>query len=277
MNAVSATSQCLRKEAVQDEPHLTLLSALVLVLAAMVTAACSSREAKEPVVAQQPVEQTVQVQEPVADLVEEPAAIQVVDDPEPVAEPPEEPAVVPPPEVATQIPEPEVPSANPVPGSCLILEEKFCDNGTMVRRWGYYLAMFRLPPGTLIFAPWSGKVKLGDFSSISRLPLVLIHLDANGNQVIDPEEVKLNIEGDLEILPGVVEHGVVYEGHGFIIAGDYLNVVQGEPIARMTDTGATVYEDFNLQVVVTRYNPAKDMFVPIRELTQELLPALSSN
>lgn len=231
------------------------------------------RVQETPAAVNVPVEQATQIQEPVAAVVEptptipEPATPTLVTIPEfPVAEPVTEPQV-------------EVPSAEPVPGSCLILEEKFCDNGTVVRIFGEPMLAFRLPPGTLLFAPWSGKVFLGGTSAINpKLAGLDMLLDANSNQVADPEDIGFAAHGDFEILPGAIEQGVAWEQSGLILIGDHFTVAQGAPIARMRDTGATTLRgNHNLVVFVVSYDSARGAFAISQQLTQELLPAISSN
>lgn len=50
------------------------------------------------------------------------------------------------------------PNVTPIPGSCLVLEERYCQMITVVTFNGGTLAGFNLPPGTAIFSPYEGRV-----------------------------------------------------------------------------------------------------------------------
>ncbi len=48
---------------------------------------------------------------------------------------------------------------NPRPGSCLVLEERYCRKGRRVYRKGKFVfAGFKLPPHTPIFSPYTGHI-----------------------------------------------------------------------------------------------------------------------
>jgi zona occludens toxin (predicted ATPase) len=50
-------------------------------------------------------------------------------------------------------------NATPVPGSCVVLEERFCQSGTVeTLSGGGTSANFRLPAGTPVFTPYTGVV-----------------------------------------------------------------------------------------------------------------------
>ncbi len=50
------------------------------------------------------------------------------------------------------------PNAKPVPGSCLVLEEKYCKTIILVDLDGYLMAVGKLPVGTPIFSPYDGMI-----------------------------------------------------------------------------------------------------------------------
>ncbi len=133
--------------------------------------------------------------------------------------------IVTPTHTPTPVPTPtiEPPSANPVPGSCLVLEEKYCSTG--VRVIPVELA-FKLPEGVSIFSPFDGA-------------LVVVPPEAKGavkgNIVrvytgIEPGDIKFLIQGDLEPVRG---NGPVREG---------------ELIAKITNTGVTVFGGYSVSI-----------------------------
>lgn len=152
-------------------------------------------------------------------------------------------------------------SAKNPSGSCKMLQEEYCKGAALGQAPGeqenYAYVGFRLPQGTMVFAPWSGNVNARGFSLINPKATVLtMILDVNGNKKVDPaEDISFSATGDLEVLA---------EG----------NVSQGTPIALVRDTGIVLFEDYNLFVDVSRYDAEKKFFVPDADLMKEWFPAL---
>lgn len=56
------------------------------------------------------------------------------------------------------------PTVTPVPGSCLVLEERYCKEIKVIPDGNVTLAIINLPPETPVFSPFEGKVSYGRYS-----------------------------------------------------------------------------------------------------------------
>lgn len=226
---------------------------VLLVSIALAVAACAIGKAEEPAPSPTPVvtptseptltPESTPTQNPTA--TPEPTATLVVT-PEPTATPTPEP---------TPVVEP--PSANPVPGSCLVLEEKYCRQVTLIEWQGMHFGVVNLPPEVRIFSPFDGKLGLGGRS--------LINPDANVAGVRNSSNPHAQVDDVV-----------------FTLTGDFLITIEskltqipvstGDIIARSSDRGITVFDEYTLTFSFIRFDPEQKKWVE-DGLFEKLFPA----
>lgn len=191
----------------------------------------------------------------------------VVETPSPTTTPTPSPTAEPTP---TPIPTVEPPSANPVPGSCLILEQKYCDKGFLIYWQGWPFLAFRLPTDVSLFAPFSGKVERSATSLINPEATALVmYLDFEGNDIADEGDIEFGVVGDLTAAVGEVNQGVITELDGITIVGSYFLAQQGAVIATISEKGITALEDYNVVVSFSVYEAGRKMFIPNESLLRQ--------
>jgi hypothetical protein len=162
--------------------------------------------------------------EPVTTAMASPVAEKPIPTPEPTATSSPVPTATPE-QTATPEPTPELPSANPVPGSCLVFEEKYCDNGVHVNQLQLGV---EIPANAAIFAPFDGW-----FIIVPTPPG-----DKNNILKVQQEEMEFLIQGDLK--PVINANGPVSKG---------------QLIGFTTDTGLVLYEKYRVMVHFAKYYP----------------------
>jgi len=174
--------------------------------------------------------------------------------------------------IVTPEPTPEPPSANPVPGSCLVFEEKYCGLGRRVEFGGYGFLAFRLPEGAVVFTPFGGKINTSGTSLINtKAQVISICLDRGEISVADSEDICFEIHGDFRVA-AVQRSGseaVNVDDVYFIYGGE---VQAGQIIALVADQGITLMGDYNVVLSFNRYSPEKHMFVPEDDLMRQFFP-----
>ena len=141
----------------------------------------------------------------------------------------------------------------PQPGSCLVLEEKYCRNAEIVewqnpKAQKMKLIAFRLPSGVPIFAPLSGS----------------IFKTNEGNSPIDPKAAVLGIYNPEN--PNAATFGTT---GGLTFPEDKFTAQKGDTIA-YTAKGVTVLEKYDLVFYFLKFDPEKKIWVTDEKIEQEL-------
>ena len=132
------------------------------------------------------------------------------------------------------------------PGSCLILEERYCSTGTVVWNEGSSAIAFNLPVGTPLFFPYqTGEVAdwTGTFSG-KKYPIYLSVKNAKANEPNKADEVL---------------------GMIFIPNTDILlpkgEVTAGTVIGKTTNTTLNAFGDYNLVVFAQGIRETKEIYM----------------
>ncbi len=152
----------------------------------------------------------------------------------------------------------EKPRSGPEPGSCLVLEQKYCGNGKTAE-WKnpngttIKLVAFRLPSGAPIFAPLSGTINKSDKGSsfISSKAAALVINDSK-----NPSATHFGIVGDLTF------------------SENKATAEKGSVIAYAANNGVNVLGDYTLVLLFSKLDPEKKIEVVDKEMEQALFPYL---
>lgn len=146
-------------------------------------------------------------------------------------------------------------SAN-VPGSCLVLEERYCDDGeriTLPTPWGNPLeAMgFRLPPGAAIFSPSDNLVNSATEGNFWQPDAATITVYSGS----DLSATMFQAVGDFALELGAQQ----------------ASTTTGTLLARMQNTGIRIEGDYDLIVIFAKPDP-QESFVADAEMLGRLFP-----
>lgn len=244
-----------RREKKEGKEMICMVCAAILLLAlAALAVACGGKEESVSEVTASPIAETP---------TETPAATS-----EPTQTPSPEPTVAPSPTAtleptATQSPTPtptlELPSANPVPGSCLVVEEKYCKIAELYEFQAPWEESpkaigFRLPVGAALFVPFDGW-----FGGMGR-----------GGSFFSPEAFTLSVEPRATAgQPG----GRSFSAHG-VLQSDvpYREMSKGEIIAFIGEGDVGLPRGYN--VIIAFYKWTESGQVSDEEMIFQLFPGL---
>lgn len=227
---------------------------MTLGVVALLATACAGGDSSEPVAT------------PSKDVVSPTATTEPTSMPEPTATATLEPTATTEP---TPMPTPtmEPPSANPVPGTCLFFEQKYCDKGVLLEYesvWGgaYRVVFFNLPSGAAIFAPvdsrpaFSGGRNYDEGIGIFGKGVSFINIAVSksyGEQIIQ-------VNGNMTVIDGL---------------NAVMDVAKGERIGTVSETGSRILENYNIAVIMGRYLATDNELIMDEEFLREVFPNVS--
>ncbi len=146
----------------------------------------------------------------------------------------------------------------PKPGSCLVLEERYCHKGRRVYRRGKFVfAGFKLPPHTPIFSPYTGQ--------LSRTPTFFIQKD--GHKYVYPG-ISVNVMRPDNKLPDRAFSAVYFKRQTGNEPDE--TVKKGEVIGYTSAKKLSAYGNFNLLIGFSMMNNKIGMFSADQKLLEKL-------
>lgn len=137
-------------------------------------------------------------------------------------------------------------SKTPQPGSCLILEEKYCQSGQLIENPslpGSLLAAFRVPKNTVLFAPVDGFY--------SQTPTFFFIKDETTKEVVKYPGATITVADDNTAAAVKAIYSFIYfkEKENF-----YSTIQKGDIIGWISEQPIDFLGDYNLVVGVDRQN-----------------------
>ena len=150
-------------------------------------------------------------------------------------------------------------------GKCLILEQQYCDDWTIVKdSKGYSLFAFSLPVGTRVLAPFEGYLMAGtdlDWDWNDKTSWVVLEHDPNG--VVDSFTTGVFVAGAISFEKKAQENlGIIYSTKGGSIDKE------GHVIAEVVE-GPAVLDNYNLLIQFMSMDTVAKSLIDDEELSKK--------
>ncbi len=133
------------------------------------------------------------------------------------------------------------PNAKPVPGSCLVLEERYCKTVTFVTVKGYLIAAYKLPVGTPIFSLYGGLISVATIRDVVGGQVIT---DFGSFTTVKTGKKKTDCLCGTDTLD-IWHTGVVIGGNKFL-AGEISQINKGQILVRAGETNLTIDPSFDM-------------------------------
>lgn len=141
----------------------------------------------------------------------------------------------------------------PKPGSCLVLEEKYCSKGKPIYKDDRLVFIgFKLPKNTPIFSPFAGGV--------SNTPA--FNLEKNGQKKVYPGSSVTSAEKIFALGANRSKRSFSAIYYGVYSSEKFPNesVEKGDAIGYISQEKIEAYGDYNLLVFYSQFSPEKKMY-----------------